>query len=154
MCSAGSRAIVQEGVAAQLIKKIKERMGRLRVGDSLDKCIDMGPIVDGSQVKSIDHFVQQARQEGAEVMRGWGCPCSDVIVSLKVFQSSACIPTGGKGYFYPPTLITNVQPVSTCVQEEVCIIKMCCFWQLFFTDIWSSSYSVDIPYSQGSYSSS
>ena len=72
MCSAGSRAIVQEGVAAQLVKKIKERMGRLRVGDSLDKCIDMGPIVDASQVKSIDHFVQQARQEGAEVMRVCG----------------------------------------------------------------------------------
>lgn len=54
-----------------------------------------------------------------------------------MFQSSACIPTGGKGYFYPPTLITNVQPVSTCVQEEVCIIKViyitcdCLFCQVF-----------------------
>jgi len=72
VCSAGSRAIVQEGVAAQLVKKIKERMGRLRVGDSLDKCIDMGPIVHASQMKSIDHFVQQAKQEGAEVMSGCG----------------------------------------------------------------------------------
>ena len=43
-------------------------MGRLRVGDSLDKCMDMGPIVDASQVKSIDRYVQQAKEEGAEVM--------------------------------------------------------------------------------------
>lgn len=102
VCSAGSRVIVQENVADQLINKIKERMGKLRVGDSLDKCMDMGPIVDASQVKSIDHYVQQAKQEGAEV-----------------FQSCACIPDSSKGHFYPPTLITNVQPVSTCVQEEI-----------------------------------
>ena len=68
MCSAGSRVIVQENIADRLIMKIKDRMGRLRVGDSLDKCMDMGPIVDASQVKSIDHYVQQAKEEGAEVM--------------------------------------------------------------------------------------
>jgi len=70
VCSAGSRVIVQEGVAEQMINKIKERMGRLRVGDSLDKCVDMGPIVDASQVKSIDKYVQQAKDEGAEVVHG------------------------------------------------------------------------------------
>lgn len=43
-------------------------MGKLRVGDSLDKCVDMGPIVDVSQVKSIDKYVQQAKEEGAEVV--------------------------------------------------------------------------------------
>lgn len=59
---------MQESVAEQLVSKIKERMGRLRVGDSLDKCMDMGPIVDASQVKSIDHYVQQAKEEGAEVV--------------------------------------------------------------------------------------
>lgn len=54
-------------MADQLINKIKERMRQLRVGDSLDKCMDMGPIVDASQVKSIDRYVQQAKEEGAEV---------------------------------------------------------------------------------------
>lgn len=43
-------------------------MGRLRVGDSLDKCMDMGAIVDASQMKSIDKYVQQAKEEGAEVL--------------------------------------------------------------------------------------
>ena len=62
----------------------------------------MGAIIDASQKASIDKYVQQAKEEGAEV-----------------FQACATIPKSGKGLFYPPTLITKVQPVSTCVQEEV-----------------------------------
>ena len=60
----------------------------------------MGPIVHESQRKSIDEFIQKAKLEGAEV-----------------YQACACMPPGG--LFYPPTLITKVQPVSICVQEEV-----------------------------------
>ena len=60
----------------------------------------MGPIVHESQKKSIDEFIQKAKLEGAEV-----------------YQACACMPAGG--LFYPPTLITNVQPVSICVQDEV-----------------------------------
>ena len=67
VCSAGSRLLVQESVAEKLIHKLKERMKHLRLGHSLDKCIDMGPIVDESQRKSIDEFVQHAKNEGAEV---------------------------------------------------------------------------------------
>ena len=59
--------LVQETVADQLVDKVKERMKHLRLGHSLDKCIDMGPIVDESQRKSIDEFVQHAKSEGAEV---------------------------------------------------------------------------------------
>ena len=70
------------------------------LGNSLDKGIDMGAIVDPSQRKSVDAFVKKAREEGANV-----------------FQKCACIPEAG--CYYPPTLITNVQPVSTVVQEEV-----------------------------------
>ena len=62
--------------------------------------IDMGPIVHESQRKSIDEFIQKAKLEGAEV-----------------YQACACMPPGG--LYYPPTLITKVQPVSICVQEEV-----------------------------------
>ena len=60
----------------------------------------MGAIVDPTQRKSIDTYVQQAKQDGAEV-----------------YQASACMPS--HGCFYPPTLITKVEPVSVCVQEEV-----------------------------------
>ena len=100
VCSAGSRLIVQENIADRMVAKIKERMTHLRLGDSLDKGIDMGAIVDPTQRKSIDEYVQQARREGAEV-----------------YQACACMPS--HGCFYPPTLISQVQPVSLCVQEEI-----------------------------------
>lgn len=70
----------------------------------------MGAIVDPSQRKSVDAFVKKAREEGANV-----------------FQSCACIPE--TGCYYPPTLITNVQPVSTVVQEEVGVASVT--WQSF-----------------------
>ncbi|XP_077863966.1 aldehyde dehydrogenase family 16 member A1-like, partial [Saccoglossus kowalevskii] len=100
VCSAGSRLLVQETVAQKMVDKLKERMRHLRVGDSLDKCIDMGAIVDPTQRKTIDEYVQGAKAEGAEV-----------------FQAHDCFPT--KGCFYPPTLITNVQTSSTVVVEEI-----------------------------------
>ena len=102
MCSAGSRLLVQESIVTCLITKIKKRMTHLRLGDSLDKGVDMGPIVDASQHKIIDSYVENARKEGADV-----------------FQAYSSVPKGG--CYYPPTLITKVQPVSVCVQEEVSI---------------------------------
>ena len=82
-------------------------MSHLRLGNSLDKCVDMGAIVDPSQKKSIDEFVQDAKSSGAEV-----------------FQSCASMPD--TGCFYPPTLVTNVQPVSRIVQEEVKLATQAC----------------------------
>ena len=67
VCSAGSRLIVQENIAGKLVAKIKERMGHLRLGDSLDKGMDMGPIVDKSQWTTINKYVEKAREEGADV---------------------------------------------------------------------------------------
>lgn len=100
VCSAGSRLIVQETCAKRLIDKIKERMTHLRLGHCLDKSIDMGAIVDPSQKKAIAAYVEEAKRQGAEV-----------------FQSCASMPEDGS--YYPPTLITNVQPVSKIVMEEV-----------------------------------
>lgn len=92
--------IVQETCAKRLIEKIKERMTHLRLGHCLDKGIDMGAIVDPSQKKSIAAFVEEAKKQGAEV-----------------YQACASMPS--EGSYYPPTLITNVQPVSKIVMEEV-----------------------------------
>ncbi|CAC5358940.1 ALDH [Mytilus coruscus] len=99
VCSAGSRLLVQEGIHDKLVAKLKERLTHFRVGDSLDKTVDMGAIVDESQRKSIEEYVESARQEGAEI-----------------FQIS---PIPKKGCFYPPTIITNVQTVSRVVVEEI-----------------------------------
>ncbi|XP_066265133.1 aldehyde dehydrogenase family 16 member A1-like [Branchiostoma lanceolatum] len=102
VCSAGSRLLVQESVFNTFITKLKTRMSHLRVGDNLDKCIDMGALVDESQMKTIKEYVEEARKEGAEV-----------------HQVSASFPKHDKGFFYPPTLITNVQTVSRVVREEI-----------------------------------
>lgn len=66
MCSAGSRLLVQETCADTLVSKLKERMKHLRLGNSLDKTIDMGAIVDPSQKKSVAALVDEARKDGAE----------------------------------------------------------------------------------------
>ena len=97
VCCAGSRLLVQESVAERLIAKLKARMEKLRVGDPLDKTTDMGAIVSMTQRASIDKLVKQGVAEGA-VLFQTKCP---------------------EGCFYPPTLLTNVEPASTVVQEEI-----------------------------------
>ena len=66
VCCAGSRLIVQENVAAHFIQKLKTRMEHMRVGDPLDKSIDMGAIVDKSQWDTIDGWVKTGAKEGGE----------------------------------------------------------------------------------------
>ncbi|XP_062918585.1 aldehyde dehydrogenase family 16 member A1 [Mobula hypostoma] len=100
VCSAGSRLLMQESIAQELTNRLTQRMRCLRVGDSLDKGVDMGALVDESQMKTITEYVEEARNEGAEV-----------------FQVSEGMPQ--KGFFYPPTLITNVNTVSRVVREEI-----------------------------------
>ncbi|KAL3881230.1 hypothetical protein ACJMK2_027686 [Sinanodonta woodiana] len=100
VCSAGSRLIVQESVHDKLVAKLKERLTHFRLGDSLDKTIDMGALVDESQRKTIEEYVEGARREGAQV-----------------YQAEIGIPS--RGCYYPPTIITNVHTVSKVVVEEI-----------------------------------
>jgi aldehyde dehydrogenase (NAD+) len=100
VCCAGSRLIVQENIAPRFINKLKTRMGHLRVGDALDKAIDMGAIVDKSQWDTVDYWVKMGAKEGGNV-----------------FQPD--IPLPAKGLFYRPTLITDLDPAASTVQEEI-----------------------------------
>ncbi|PJF44976.1 MAG: aldehyde dehydrogenase [Phototrophicales bacterium] len=100
VCCAGSRLLVQESIADGFLAKVKARMKTLRVGDSLDKGIDMGAVVAPVQYETIDRLVKVGVAEGADL-----------------FQADTPIPT--KGCYYPPTLLTNVQPSSTVAQEEI-----------------------------------
>lgn len=100
VCSAGSRLLIQETIFEKAIGKIKERLSHFRVGNSLDKAIDMAALVDESQYTTIEEYVQSARDEGGDV-----------------FQPDIDLPVGG--YYYKPTLITNVSTVSRVVQEEI-----------------------------------
>ena len=67
MCSAGSKLLVQEPIFEKMVNKLKERLTHFRVGNSLDKTMDMGAIVDESQRKTIEEYVEEAKREGAEV---------------------------------------------------------------------------------------
>jgi aldehyde dehydrogenase (NAD+) len=100
VCCAGSRLLVQEGIAERLYDKLRERMEKLRVGSPLDKTVDIGAIVAPVQLERIRSLVQQGAREGADL-----------------WQPSWAVPT--EGCFYPPTMFTNVAPSSTIAQVEI-----------------------------------
>lgn len=100
VCCAGSRLLVQESIAKRLHMKIKRRMSKLVLGDSLDKSIDMGAMIDPVQLETIQNLVDQGVEEGGEL---WQPRCE--------------LPS--RGSFYPPTLICDVQPSSILAQQEI-----------------------------------
>jgi len=100
VCCAGSRLLMQEGIAARLIAKLRARMEKLRVGDPLDKAIDIGAIVAPAQLQKIQRLVEHGCAEGATMWQpSWACPT--------------------EGYFFPPTLFTDVAPAATIAQVEI-----------------------------------
>ncbi|MFX1675996.1 aldehyde dehydrogenase family protein [Paraburkholderia sp. A2WS-5] len=101
VCCAGSRLLVQEGVEARFLAKLKRRMATLRVGPSLDKGIDIGAIVDPVQLERIETLVEAGRREGCGIWQPHEVELPAV------------------GCFYPPTLVTGVGPASTLAQEEI-----------------------------------
>ena len=100
VCCAGSRLFVQEGVADTFHKKLKARMDKLRVGNPMDKSVDLGAIVDPKQLESISAKVEEGLKEGGMKYVG----------SCEIPES---------GCFYPPTLITEVDPACQLMQEEI-----------------------------------
>ncbi|MBL4645866.1 MAG: aldehyde dehydrogenase family protein, partial [Rhizobiales bacterium] len=100
VCCAGSRLLMQENIADKLMAKIKARMGTLRVGDPLDKCVDMGAIIDPVQRDRIAELVDAGVKEGATL-----------------YQPDCDMPDGG--CFYPPTLLSDVESSMTVAQEEI-----------------------------------
>src|SRR5713226_1804633 len=100
VCCAGSRLLVQEDVADRLIDKLRARMEKLRLGNPLDKAVDMGAIVSPGQLKEIQRLVDQGVEEGAQLWQpSWACPT--------------------EGSFFPPTLFTNVSPATSIAQVEI-----------------------------------
>jgi aldehyde dehydrogenase (NAD+) len=100
VCCAGSRLLVQEGIAETIYGKLRARMGTLRVGDPLDKSIDMGAIVAPVQLERIRSLVAKGEAEGA-----------------KLYQANTALPA--KGCFFPPSLFTDVEPASTIAEVEI-----------------------------------
>ncbi len=100
VCCAGSRLLVQENIADRLIEKLRARMEKLRIGNALDKAVDIGAIVSPGQLQEIQRLVKQGVDEGAVMWQpSWACPT--------------------EGFFFPPTLFTNVSPATTIAQVEI-----------------------------------
>jgi aldehyde dehydrogenase (NAD+) len=94
VCCAGSRLLVQEGVAQRFHERLKRRMDGLRIGDPLDKSIDVGAVVDPVQLATITALVD-ANREG------------------ETYRAATPVP---QGCFYPPTLITGLSAASPLMQ--------------------------------------
>ena len=100
VCCAGSRLLVQEGVRDAFLAKLRRRMKTLRVGDPLDKSIDMGAIVAPVQLERIRELVQKGIDEGGTL-----------------WQSEGALPA--KGSFFPPSIFIDVEPASTVCEVEI-----------------------------------
>ena len=100
VCCAGSRILVQEGIAPKFLAKLKRRMETLRVGDPLDKSIDMGAIVDPVQLKRIGEIVEKGKAEGGTLL-----------------QAACELPKAGN--WFAPSLFTDVEPSSTVMDVEI-----------------------------------
>ena len=96
VCCAGSRLLVQEGVADAFHDRLRARMDKLRIGNPLDKCIDVGAIVAPEQLRRIEGMVSGA--EGT------------------IYRANCPLP---EGCYYPPTLISGLSSASPLMQEEI-----------------------------------
>jgi len=100
VCCAGSRLLIQESVEERFIKKLKTRMATLRVGDPLDKAIDIGALIAPIQIERVTDLMKKGEEEGA----------------IK-YQPDGDMPTNG--CYMKPTLFTNVSPANTIASEEI-----------------------------------
>jgi aldehyde dehydrogenase (NAD+) len=100
VCCAGSRLFAQESIYEPLVDKLKRRLETLRVGDPLDKNTDVGAINSSMQLERIKELVESGREEGAEI-----------------YQPPCRLPE--KGYWFAPTVFTNVAQSYRIAQEEI-----------------------------------
>ena len=100
VCCAGSRLYVQESVAKQVIRKLRDRIETLIVGDPMDKNTDIGAINSRSQLEIIRKYISLGKKEGAEI-----------------YESSCALP--GRGFYCRPTIFTNVAQSHRIAQEEI-----------------------------------
>ncbi|AXT28002.1 aldehyde dehydrogenase family protein [Ruegeria sp. AD91A] len=98
VCCAGSRLLVQEGIADRFHDKLRARMDKLRVGNPLDKCIDVGAVVDPVQLQTIKGMVESN-------------------TAGHVHQAACDLPANG--CYYPPTLISGLETSDPLMQEEI-----------------------------------
>jgi succinate-semialdehyde dehydrogenase / glutarate-semialdehyde dehydrogenase len=99
-CTAANRIYVHENVAEEFTRRLTERMQALKVGDGTDPSVDVGPLVNADTRDKVAEFVSDALAKGAKLECGGTVP-------------------NGKGFFYPPTVLSNVPETADCVQDEI-----------------------------------
>jgi succinate-semialdehyde dehydrogenase / glutarate-semialdehyde dehydrogenase len=99
-CTAANRIYVHEKIAQEFKTKFSERMGALKVGNGLDKSVDVGPLVNAETRDKVKYFVNDALSKGAELCVGG----KDI---------------DGPGFYYPPTVLFNVSDNSECLNDEI-----------------------------------
>ena len=100
MCCAGSRLLVQESIADDVISALQSRLTTLRLGDPLDKNTDIGAINSAAQLARIRELTSSGVEEGAQA---WSPPCE--------------LPE--RGYWFAPTVFTHVSQANTIAREEI-----------------------------------
>tara|TARA_B110000263_G_C15267278_1_gene491728 strand:- start:386 stop:1507 length:1122 start_codon:yes stop_codon:yes gene_type:complete len=100
VCCAGSRLLIQESIQDEFIEKLERRMQQLRVGNPLDKNTDIGAINSKQQLEKITELVKSGVNDGGSI-----------------YQTECDLP--GNGYWFKPTLFTNVQPAHRIAREEI-----------------------------------
>jgi len=103
-CTATSRIIVQKGVYGEFVERLVERAKKLKVGNGLDETVDMGPAVNGSQLKTDLDYIEIGKTEGAKLK------CGGNRLEHGDYQH---------GYFLEPTVFVDVDPKMRIAQEEI-----------------------------------
>jgi len=100
VCCAGSRLLAQEGIADELLERLRRRIELLRVGEPLDKNTDVGAINSAAQLERIRVFVDEAAADGC-----------------RIDQPSRPLPE--RGFFFPPTIVSGLGGAERIAREEV-----------------------------------
>jgi len=99
-CTAANRIYVHESVESEFVARFVEKMASLKMGNGSDESVDVGPLVNSETRDKVDHFVRDAVSKGAKINLGGRKP-------------------EGKGFFYPPTVLTNVPDSADCLSDEI-----------------------------------
>jgi len=99
-CTAANRFYVHSSVAAEFATRLTERMTALRIGNGLDESVDLGPLINADSRRKVDELVSATLERGAQALTGGAIQ-------------------GGEGFFYPPTVLTNVDPQAPVLHNEV-----------------------------------
>ncbi|CTQ57964.1 NAD-dependent succinate-semialdehyde dehydrogenase [Roseibium album] len=99
-CTAANRIYLHEAIAEEFTSRMAEAMGKLKVGDGTDTSVDVGPLVNAETRDKVADFVADAVAKGARIEVGGQAP-------------------DGKGFFYTPTVLSNVPETAECVHDEI-----------------------------------